>query len=141
MYILLVILVVVVGFGILNTLLMAVLERKREFGVFLALGIRPLAVFRIVYVESLFLASVGLAIGLALGIPLVLYFQVHPIVLTGDMVEAMEMFGIEPLLTWKLKPMNPIGSALTIFGVAIVAVLYPALKASRGRPVDVLRSL
>lgn len=141
MYILLVILVVVVGFGILNTLLMAVLERKREFGVLLALGIRPLAVFRIVYVESLVLASVGLAIGLALGIPLVLYFQAHPIALTGDMVEAMEMFGIEPLMTWKLKPMNPIGSALTILGVAIAAVLYPALKASRGRPVDVLRSL
>jgi ABC-type lipoprotein release transport system permease subunit len=141
MYILLVILVVVVGFGILNTLLMAVLERKREFGVLLALGIRPLAVFRIVYAESLVLASVGLVIGLALGIPLVLYFQTHPIALSGDMVEAMEMFGIEPLMTWKLKPMNPIGSALTILGVAIAAALYPALKASRGRPVDVLRSL
>jgi ABC-type lipoprotein release transport system permease subunit len=142
MYIMLVILVVVVGFGILNTILMAVLERKREFGVLLALGLKPPAVFAIVYAESLILASVGLAIGLAIGIPLVLYFQAHPIVLSGEeMVAAFELLGAEPVMTWKLKPLNPIGSSITILGVALLAALYPAIKASRGRPVDVLRSL
>lgn len=142
MYILLVILVIVVAFGIFNTILMAVLERKREFGVLLALGLRPRSVFHIVYLESFLLAGVGLALGLAVGIPLVLYFQAHPIPLSGDqMVEAMELFGIEPVFTWKLKPLNPIGSVATILGVALVAALYPALKASRGRPVDVLRGL
>ncbi len=142
MYIMLAILVVVVAFGILNTILMAVLERKREFGVLLALGLPPRDVFRIVYLESLFLAGVGLAIGLALGIPLVLYFQAHPILLTGKgMASAMELFGIEPVMTWKLKPLNPLGSAFTILVVALLAALYPALKASRSRPVDVLRGL
>jgi ABC-type lipoprotein release transport system permease subunit len=141
MYVMLAILVVVVGFGILNTILMAVLERKKEFGVVLALGARPRSVFRIVYLESLMLASVGLVIGLVIGLPLVLWFQAHPVPLTGTATDAMELFGIEPVMTWKLKPLNPIGSALTILGVAIVAALYPALKASRGRPVDVLRSL
>ena len=141
MYIMLVILIVVVGFGILNTILMTVLERKREFGVVLALGLRPGSVFRIVYLESMALALLGLVIGLAIGIPLVLYFQAHPIALTGDVVEAVELFGVEPVMTWKLKPLNPIGSAITILAVAVVAALYPALKASHGRPVDVLRSL
>ncbi len=141
MYILLVILIVVVAFGIFNTILMAVLERQREFGVLLALGLRPAVVFRIVYLESLMLASVGLALGLLLAIPLVLYLEAHPIPLTGDLVEAMELFGIEPVMTWKLKPLNPLGSALTLFGVAVAAALYPAIKASRGRPVDVLRGL
>lgn len=64
MYILLVILIVVVAFGILNTILMAVLERKKEFGVCLALGLRPRSIFRVVYLESLMLAALGLAIGL-----------------------------------------------------------------------------
>ncbi len=142
MYIMLVILVVVVGFGILNTILMAVLERKREFGVLLALGLKPPAVFAIVYVESLILASVGLVIGLAIAIPLVLYFQANPVLLSGEeMVAAFELFGAEPVMTWKLKPLNPIGSSLTILGVALLAAFYPAVKASRGRPVDVLRSL
>ena len=142
MYIMLVILVVVVAFGILNTILMAVLERQREFGVLLALGLKPAAVFRIVYFESLMLAATGLVIGFALSIPLVLWFQAHPVQLSGDdMQAAFELFGAEPVLTWKLKPLNPIGSVATILGVAIVAALHPALKASRGRPVDVLRGL
>lgn len=141
MYILLVILVVVVGFGILNTILMAVLERRREFGVLLALGMRPTAIFRLVYLESMLLAGIGLALGLAIGIPLVLWFAAHPVPLSGAAVGAMELWGIEPLMTWKLKPLNPIGSAVTILGVAALAALYPALKASRARPVDALRSL
>ena len=86
--------------------------------------------------------STGLVIGFALSIPLVLWFQAHPVQLSGDdMQAAFELFGAEPVLTWKLKPLNPIGSVATILGVAIVAALHPALKASRGRPVDVLRGL
>jgi ABC-type lipoprotein release transport system permease subunit len=132
MYLLLVVLVVVVAFGILNTLLMSVLERSRELGVVLALGLRP----------SVMIAGVGLLIGLALAIPLVLYFEAHPIPLTGEAAAgAMDMFGMEPVITWKLKPRNPIGSVVTILGVAALAALYPAFKASRSRPVDALRSL
>jgi ABC-type lipoprotein release transport system permease subunit len=141
MYITLAILVVVVGFGILNTILMAVLERQREFGVVLALGLRPRAIFRIVYLESLMLALVGLAVGLGIALPLILYLQAHPVELTGNMAGAVELFGFEPQITWKLKPLNPLGSIATILGVAVVAALYPAIKASRGRPVDALRSL
>jgi ABC-type lipoprotein release transport system permease subunit len=141
MYIMLAILVVVVAFGILNTILMAVLERKREIGVCLALGLRPGAVFRMVYLESLMLALVGLALGLAVALPLVVYLVGHPIELGGTMGEAAELFGVAPRITFKLKPLNPIGSTLTICAVALVAALYPALKASRGRPVDVIRSL
>ena len=53
----------------------------------------------------------------------------------------MDMFGMEPVITWKLKPLNPIGSVVTILGVAALAALYPAFKASRSRPVDALRAL
>ncbi len=141
MYMLLIILVVVVGFGILNTVLMSVLERTRELGVLLALGLRPGAVFRLVYLESLMLAGVGLAIGLGLALPLVLWFVAHPVSVGGAMAGSFELLGFEPVMTWKLEAGNPIGSALTIFGVAALAALYPAVKASRGRPVDALRDL
>jgi ABC-type lipoprotein release transport system permease subunit len=141
MYLMLAILIIVVGFGILNTILMAVLERKREFGVVLALGLHPVAVFRIVYLESMLLACVGLLLGLAISVPLCAWLEGHPVALGGDAVEAMALFGIEPVMTWKLRAANPIGSTLTVLAVAFLAALYPALKASRGRPVDVLRSL
>ena len=137
------ILVVVVSFGIFNTILMAVLERKREFGVVLALGLRPRAIFRIVYIESILLAGVGLVLGLLIAIPLALYLQTHPISLANneEMVAAFEVVGAEPLLSAKLVASNPLFSGLTILVVALVAALYPALRASRGKPVDVLRSI
>ena len=142
MYIMLVILVVVVAFGILNTLLMSVLERKREFGVALAVGLRPRAIFALVYVESMLLAAVGLAIGLGLALPLVLWLVGHPIDLHSEAMRGMvELLGVEPQIVWKLKATNPLGSALTIFAVAALAALYPAFKASRARPVDALRSI
>jgi len=141
MYIMLAILVVVVGFGILNTILMSVLERTRELGVMLALGLRPRALFRLVYAESMVLAAAGLLIGLALALPFVLVMEGHPIPLGGEVADAGALVGMEPVVTFELKPLNPIGSALTILGVAALAALYPAVKASRARPVDALRGL
>ncbi len=142
MYVLLLILVIVVGFGILNTILMSVLERQRELGVLLALGLRPAAIFRMVYAESLLLAAIGFAIGLLLALPVVAWFTAHPIPLSGAEMEAMaELVGMEPVVTFELRESTLPGVALTIFGVAALAALYPALKASRARPVDALRGL
>jgi len=141
MYLTLAILVVVVAFGILNTVLMAVLERKRELGVVLALGLRPGSVLRVVYLESLMLAAVGLAIGAALAIPIALYFQHNPVEVGGDFAELGKFFGFEMLILTRLETSNLVGSSLTILGVAAIAAFYPALKASRSRPVEALRSL
>lgn len=141
MYITLVILIVVVGFGILNTILMAILERTRELGVILALGLRPAALFRMIYLESMMLAGVGLLIGLALAVPLLAWLHGVEIPLGGDIAKTTESFGMEPVMTFVLRPLNPIGSTITIIFVAALAALYPALKASRARPVDALRGL
>ncbi len=142
MYVTLVILVVVVAFGILNTILMAILERTRELGMMMALGLRPGAIFRVVYWESTFMAGLGLVVGLALALPVVLYLAANPIPLTSEAISGMtEMVGMEPVVVFKLKPLNPIGSALTILAVGALAAAYPAFKASRGRPVDALRTL
>ena len=137
MYIMLAILVVVVGFGILNTILMAVLERRREFGVVLALGLRPGAIFRIVYLESMMLALVGLGGRSRPGLP-------ARALLPGqsDHADRADGRGSDGALRHRApddveaEALNPIGSVLTILVVALVAALYPAVKASRGRPVD-----
>ena len=141
MILMLIILVVVVGFGILNTILMAVLERARELGVLLALGLAPAAVFRVVYLESIFLAALGLGLGLSISIPVVAWLERHPIPLAGDWEAIIELIGAEPVMVFALEPSNPVNSSLTILFVALIAALYPAVKAARGRPVDALRSL
>jgi ABC-type lipoprotein release transport system permease subunit len=88
------------------------------------------------------MAAVGLAIGLALALPSVLYLTAHPIELTGEaMAGVSELFGMEPVMTFKLTARNPIGSAVTILLVGALAALYPARKASRARPVEALRAI
>ncbi len=142
MYVMLVILVIVVGFGILNTILMSVLERQQEFGAMLALGLRPLRIFAMVYAESMMLAMIGLIAGLALALPTVLWFVGHPIPLSGDGMEAAAaLVGMEPIVVFELRETTLPGAALTILGVAALAALYPAVKAGRARPIEALRSL
>ena len=142
MFLTLAILVVVVGFGILNTIWMAILERRRELGLMLALGLRPGAVFRLVYWESLYMAGIGLGVGLLLALPTVVYLAGHPIPLTSEALRGTtKLFGMEPVATFELKPLNPLGSAITILAVGALAALHPAWRASRGRPADALRTL
>jgi putative ABC transport system permease protein len=141
MFLQLSILIVVVGFGILNTILMSVLERTRELGVMRALGLSPAAVFRIVYFESAILSAVGLVIGLALSIPCALYFEANPIPLGGDMAAMTELLGMEPVIVFDFE-LSQLGSVSLMIGVvALLAAAYPAFKAGRARPVDALRSL
>ena len=141
MYLMLLILIVVVGFGILNTILMSVLERKRELGIMLALGSRPALAIRLVFVESLMLAGVGLLLGLVAAVPLVLYMQMNPIAITGEASQAYELIGTDPLLVGRLTLSNPLGAGVLILVVATLAAWYPAFKAGRGRAVDALASL
>ncbi|MFI5316924.1 MAG: ABC transporter permease, partial [Myxococcota bacterium] len=74
---------IVVAFGLLNTVLMSVFERVREFGVLRALGMRPRSVFGLVLLESLLLSLLGIALGFAIGVPLVVWLGGHPIPITS----------------------------------------------------------
>jgi ABC-type lipoprotein release transport system permease subunit len=140
-YSMLAILVLVVAFGILNTILMSVLERQRELGVMLALGLSPRAIFRLVYVESLVLSGIGLVLGLALALPAAAIMENHPIPITGEIQQMSEQFGFEPVIAWQLTPANPLITIALMLAVALLAALYPAAKAASARPVDALRSL
>jgi ABC-type lipoprotein release transport system permease subunit len=136
------ILILVVAFGLLNTLLMSVFERVREFGVLRALGVRQPAILGLVLVESLLISALGIAAGLALGLPLVLWLGQHPIELTGEAMRASsEAFGIEPVIQFKLLTRDLVWLPALLFAVGVLAALPPALRASRGRPVDALREV
>ena len=141
LYIMLAILVVVVGFGILNTILMAVLERQRELGVMLALGLRPAAIFRVVLLESFLLAGLGLVLGLGLAIPIGLWMEANPIEMGEQLAGVSELMGVEPVIRSNLEFSTVWKSALVILVVAMAAAVYPAFRAGRANPVDALRSL
>jgi putative ABC transport system permease protein len=133
------VLVLVVGFGIANTFLMAYLERLRELGVILALGMRPRGVALMVYAESVFLTLMGVLAGLAIGIPVVQFFHRKGIYFGKEAEEIMAEYGMSATIHPALSPLVIRLAVLIVGGVALVLALYPACKASRLAPLDGMR--
>lgn len=132
----------IAGFGILNTMLMAVFERTRELGVMKALGMRGAQIIQVIIIESVVLATLASIIGLLMGMALNLYLQEFGLDLSGGTGEPLAMMGInfDPIMyvdmQWSTYPLPVVG----LFFVAVVSSLWPAYRASRLHPVDAIRS-
>ncbi|MDE2462780.1 MAG: ABC transporter permease [Alphaproteobacteria bacterium] len=132
-------LIVVVVFIILNTLLMSILERTREFGVLLALGMRPSQIGRMIWLELMFLAGAGMLIGVALGSTITFMFVSHGIAFAG----AEALFRqwhmpstLYPELDLKTALAGPAAIALSI----MVSGIVPYLRMRRLTPLSAMRS-
>jgi putative ABC transport system permease protein len=140
MYILLLIVFFIVALGIVNTLLMSVFERTREFGVLLALGMEPREIVAMISLESLALGTLSLVGGATLGALVSWYVQVRGIDLTR-WTQGISMANafMEPIMYARLQWGDVLKSCALILAITLLAGLYPALKASRLSPVDALR--
>ncbi len=132
-------LVAVVTFIILNTLYMSVLERTREFGILLALGMKPGAIGRMMWLELILLAALGCASGVALGAPLVLWFQQHGIPVPG-MENIMAQFGLPSRIYPSLDPISASAGPLAILASVALGGLVPCLRIRRLHPVSAMRA-
>lgn len=130
----------IIGFGILGTVLMMTLERTREFGMLIAIGLKRMQLSFILFLESTMLSLIAVATGIALGIPLLVYMYYHPIVFSGRMKEVMLSYGYEPIMPFSLDPMIFCVQALAVFVVAILATIYPMVRTFRLRPVNALKT-
>ncbi len=123
--IMLAILYLVVAFGVFGTILMMTMERKKEFAVMVAIGMRKMKLMAIVFLETVFIACIGIIVGCILILPVVFYFHNHPISLTGAAAAAYQQFGIEALMPASLLPSIFIYQGLTVLGIAVISVIYP----------------
>ncbi|MGM0545315.1 MAG: ABC transporter permease [Bacteroidota bacterium] len=138
--IMILILYIVVGFGILGTVLMMITERTYEFGVMLSIGTPRQTIFTILAIEILSIAILGSVIGIVLSIPVAWYFNINPIEFSGGMVEVMESYGLEPYLPFSLSPEVFYTQAVTIFIITLLFSIIPLIRASRLNPVQAMRS-
>lgn len=134
------VLIVLVAFSVLNTQLMSVMERTREFGVISALGIRPRKLAALVMLETALMALIGLAIGLFLGWLVAYYFNVQGFSYPG-MQEVAERYNLPgemyPSITLGTMLLGPV----VVFGFCLLAAVYPALRLFRLRPVEAMRAV
>lgn len=131
------ILVLVVAFSILNTFLMAIFERTREFGVMMAIGTRPGRLTRLVLTESAGMSLIGVIVGVAAGCLITWYFQAHGIYL-GDSAELLRQYGITGRIYPKLSLLSATLGPAIVLVITLLSALYPALKIRKLKPVEAL---
>jgi putative ABC transport system permease protein len=118
--------------GILNTILMRVLERRYEFGVCKALGLRPRQLAVMVIGESLALTAISLALGLALGLSVNHYFATSGLDLRWVFRTGLPpALVFDPILYSRLTRHRIVWSVGIVFMMAAIISVYPALKAAR----------
>ncbi len=135
----LLLLVIVVAFGILNTLLMAVTERFREFGIMLSLGMANRSLSWVVMWEGVFLTGIGLVLGLMIAGGVNYYFQMHPIVFGGELARLSEEYGFLPLLSNTVEPRVWWQTIGAIGGISLLALIYPVVKVWQLEPLKGIR--
>ncbi len=133
------ILIIVVAFGILNTVLMSVTERFREFGVLLSLGMPQHKLVTVVFLETIMITIIGLILGNILEVGVNYYLVVHPIMFTGDYAAMMEQYGFLPAMRSSLKPTSFFNTTMTIFGVSLLSTIYPLYRTSTLEPLKGIR--
>jgi ABC-type lipoprotein release transport system permease subunit len=121
---------IAMGFGIVNTTLMAVFERIREFGLLKALGMKPWWIIREVLTESCLILIIGMAIGNVLSYLSVLSLSGSGIDLSA-FAEGLEYFGMSRIIYPVIIARDMVLANLVVFVLGILVSLYPAAKAAR----------
>ena len=139
--IMLLIILLIITIGIVNTLLMSVMERIHEFGILLAMGATPFRLWQLILCEAAILGGAAAIIGTMLGSLSTWYLVEIGIDLRDFISENMEFGGVvfEPIIRAAWTPLWMLESALYIVLLSMVAALYPAFKAARLSPVDAMR--
>ena len=130
-----------VAAGIFNTLFVSVMERLREFGIMLAIGWSPARLFRLVMLESAWLAVLGLAGALLITAGPYLYLSSTGLDLTaiyGGTVEVAGV-GLDPVLKIGIFPRNAVMIALFAVAATLASGIYPAWRAGRVAPVETIK--
>ncbi|HTT64812.1 MAG TPA: ABC transporter permease [Bryobacteraceae bacterium] len=140
-YIIVLILFFVISVGILNTVMMSVFERVREFGVMMALGAKPRQVVRLVIQESGALALLGVALGATLGSAATILIAYTGLDLSHYAAGASALGITTTVIRPELTSQNVIVSCLSVMLVVLLVALYPAIKAARLRPVEAIRHI
>jgi ABC-type lipoprotein release transport system permease subunit len=128
------------GFGIVNTMLMVILERTKELGMLMAIGMTKRRVFAMIMYETIFLALVGALIGELASMLLINYYGKAGIDLSS-MAEGLETIGYSAITFPELEPFRYFQITLMVFATGILASIYPAIKALKLDPANAIRTI
>jgi ABC-type lipoprotein release transport system permease subunit len=138
LYIIMIIILIALLFGIVNTMMMAVLERIRELGMLMAIGMSKARIFLMIVLETILLSITGASIGLALGLFAIRYFGTHGIDLS-IWSKGLEQVGFDPIIYTSIDRFFVAIVVILVLATGMLASIFPAMKALRLKPVEALR--
>jgi len=136
MWVMLLVIVIIVAVGVLNTVLMSVLERRREYGLLKALGTKPRRIVRLVLLEVIILSALSMVIGSGLGLGANAILSRHGIKFSSGLTYGGEVFDT---MKSEINLRSFTIPALTVIVSALLVSLIPAVKASRTEPARTMR--
>ncbi|MCY3810363.1 MAG: FtsX-like permease family protein [Gammaproteobacteria bacterium] len=135
-------LIAVVAMSVVNSFIMTVFERTREFGMLIAIGMRPNAIVGMLTIEAACVWVLGAAIGIAACVAVVLPLNIVGVNM-GQIVEGVDDFYAQLMVPDALRPQLSAGALLLAPGImlagTLLAALVPALRVRRMHPVEALR--
>ena len=129
----------IITFSLFGTVLMLTEERSFEYGVLIGIGMAKNKVILVALLETIFMAIAGIVAGLVIVFPIVLYFNINPINLSGQMQEVVEKFGFEALVPTSLDPSIALTHAGIIFIIVLIVNLYTIWKVKNLEPIKAMR--
>jgi ABC-type lipoprotein release transport system permease subunit len=138
-YIFIFIILLALLFGIINTMLMVVLERVKEIGMLMAVGMNKMRIFMMILLETVFLSITGGVVGVIAGILISKHFETTPINLSA-WAEAYTDLGYDPFVYTNLSVSVIVNVTILVLLTGILASIYPAYKALQNDPSEALRT-
>ncbi len=134
------ILYMIVGFGVLGTIVMMTAERKKEFGVIVAIGMKKIKLIGMLFYETLFLGIAGTLSGMLVALPIIFYLSKSPIPITGDAAEAYKTYGFDPVIAFSTHPHYMISQIMVVLFIVLIAFIYPVSRILKLDPVKSMRN-
>jgi ABC-type antimicrobial peptide transport system permease subunit len=133
------ILYLVIGFGMFGTFLMMTNERRYEFGIMIAVGMRRVRLQGVVLLEIFMMTVMGVLLGISISFPILVYFHFNPIGFSEEAAKAVESFGVEAIYPFSLDPTIFTNQAYAIFIMAVLLSAYPVWTIYKMKVVDAMR--
>ena len=130
----------IIGFGVLATIIMLMHERKRELGVMIAIGFQKTKIMIMIVVESFLIGILGVISGIVGSFPVVWYLYKNPIHVTGQIAETYRSMGFEPILKFSAGAEIFIPPAITVFVIFALISFYQIYFVAKLKIVNALRA-
>ena len=137
-YAFLLIILAALAFAIINTMLMAVMERTREIGMLMALGMNKRKIFSMIMLETIFLSIVGAVLGLLVSILVVNHYATYGFDLSS-VAKGLNYVGYSSQIFFRVNTNFYVISMMLVVLIAVFSSISPALKALKLQPAKAIR--